>query len=307
MDRIAHPRRYARRKSVSVQQSEFSHMRIRHLLGAGIGALAFAVAATPAAAQDNYGANEFDGFYVGGSVGYTMRDSKSGEVVEFDTNLDGNFNDTVRTTAGADAFSFGFCNGAAAGSTRAAGCDRDRDDIEYYARAGFDKQFGRLVVGVVGEFGKTEMTDSITAFSTTPANYVFTRELDWNAALRARAGLAADRTLFYATGGGAYGKIDRSFSSTNTANSFTFQDDSDHVWGWQAGGGIEQKLGNNFSVGLEYLYSRYDDDDRTIRVGPGTAPATNPFLLVNANGTDFRRGDNRFDFHSVRATAAFRF
>lgn len=31
----------------------------------------------------------------------------------FDTSLDGNFTDTVRTVAGADAFSPGFCGGAA--------------------------------------------------------------------------------------------------------------------------------------------------------------------------------------------------
>lgn len=35
----------------------------------------------------------------------------------FDTNRDGNFNDTVRTTLGANAFSEGFCQGAAQGRT----------------------------------------------------------------------------------------------------------------------------------------------------------------------------------------------
>lgn len=280
-------------------------MTIRTLLGASLGVLAFAAA--PAMAQDSYGVNEFDGFYVGGSIGYTVQNNDVGEFVEFDTNLDGNFNDTVRTAAGADAFSPGFCNGAAISAVPGGTCVKDTDDIEYYAKVGFDKQFGSLVFGVVGEFGKTQIRDSVSAFSTTPANYVFTRELDWNAALRARAGFAADRTLFYATGGGAYAKLDRSFTSTNGANSFTLNQDGDHVWGWQAGGGVEQKLGNNFSIGLEYIYSRYDDDDNTVMVGPGTAPATNPFLLVNAAGTDMRRSDTRFDFHSLRATAAFRF
>lgn len=282
-------------------------MRNLKLLGAGIGALAIA-AASPALAQDSYGENEFSGVYVGGSFGYTVMDSNSDEIVVFDTNRDGNFNDTVRTTAGADAFSTGFCNGQSRGATRAAGCDRHRDGIEYYGKIGFDQQFGSLVVGAVGEFGKSEVRDSVTAFSTTPANYVFNREMDWNAALRLRAGFAADRTLFYATGGGAYAKLDRSFSSTNTANSFTLvEEDGNHVWGWQAGGGVEQKIGSNFSIGLEYLYSRYNDDDSFVEVGRGSAPATNPFLLVNPAGTDMRRTDDRFDFHSLRATAAFRF
>jgi outer membrane immunogenic protein len=40
-------------------------------------------------------------------------------------------------------------------------------------------------------------------------------------------------------------------------------------------------------------------------VTQGTAGATNPFVL--AGGADFRRNTNRFDFHAIRATAAFRF
>ena len=112
-----------------------------------------------------------------------------------------------------------------------------------------------------------------------------------------------DRTVFYATGGGAYAKLDNSFSSSNTANSFTLEGD-DMAWGWQAGGGVEQKIGRNFSIGLEYLYSRYDDSDARVAVGTGTAGATNPFVL--AGGADFRRSSD-FDFHSLRATAAFRF
>lgn len=280
-------------------------MRTKALLGAA-GVLALSLASAPAMAQDGT-VEEFSGFYVGGSVGYTVQNNDVGERVTFDRGSNGSFGETITTAppASLDAFSPGFCNGASSGATNVA-CINDKDDIEYYARAGFDIQSGKFVVGLVGEFGKTEIRDSITAFSTTPASYTMTREIDWNAALRLRAGVVAgDRTLFYATGGGAYAKIDNSFYSIgNSANSFAVVGE-DNAWGWQAGGGVEQKLGSNFSIGLEYLYSRYNDDDNRVRVGAGTAGAANPFVL--AGGADLMRESNRFDFHSLRATAAFRF
>lgn len=275
-------------------------MRMRTLMGATAAALTFVAA--PALAQD--GEAEFDGVYVGGSVGYTVQNNDVGERIDFDAGQDGTFGDSITTSTGADAFSPGFCNGAATGNANVA-CANDKDDIEYHGRIGFDKQMGKIVLGAVGEFGKSEVRDSVTAFSTTPAYYTMTREIDWNAALRLRAGyVAGEKTLFYATGGGAYAKIDHSFTTSNGANSFAVTGDDD-AWGWQAGGGVEQKLGRNFSIGLEYLYSRYDDDDSRVEVGTGSAGATNPFVL--AGGADFRRSDSRFDYHSVRATAAFRF
>lgn len=281
-------------------------MRVRNLLGAGVGAIALA-AAVPAVAQDTMSNDEWSGFYVGGSFGYGVQNNDVDSFVVFDTNRDGEFNDIVRTAAGANAFSTGFCNGAARGSTRApGGCANDRDGIEYFVRAGVDQQMGNLVVGVMGEFGKAEIRDSVTGFSTTPANYIFTRELDWQASIRGRVGFAADKALFYVAGGPAYAKIDHSFSSTNTANSFTQYGD-DMAWGVTGGGGVEVKFAENMSFGLEYMYSRYYDDDSAVTVGPGTAPATNPFLLVNASGTDMRRSDTKFDYHGIRATAAFRF
>lgn len=279
-------------------------MRMRTLLGATAGALTLAVAAAPAYAQDAPSDEEFTGFYVGGSVGYTVQKNDVGESILFDAGRNGSFGDTITTADGANAFAPGFCNGAATSSANIA-CDNDKDDIEYYARLGFDKQMGRVVLGAVAEFGKSEVSDSVSAFSTTPAFYTMTRELDWNAALRARAGYTVGpKTLIYATGGGAYAKIDHKFATSNAENSFELTGD-DKAWGWQAGGGLEQKLGNNVSVGVEYLYSRYDDDGARVNVGTGTAGATNPFVL--AGGADFARSQNKFDFHSLRATAAFRF
>lgn len=275
----------------------------------------FALAATsalalaaPAFAQDADlpDAEPFTGVYVGGSFGYDVQGNDVGERILFDRNGDGRFGDTVTTATGGNAFSPGFCNGAAVSSANGR-CRNDKDDISYSARVGIDQQFDNIVVGVVGEFGKSDIRDSVSGFSTTPASYTMTRELDWVAAVRGRVGYAANTTLFYATSGVAYAKIDNSFATSNTANAFSSRGSSTE-WGYQVGGGIEQKLGRNFSIGLEYLYNQFNGDDYRVRAERGTAPATNPFVLApNTAGTDFRRSDPKFRWSSLRATAAFRF
>lgn len=277
-------------------------MKITHLMAAS--ALAFAMTAVPAFAQE--ADEEWEGAYIGGSFGLAAQNNDRNEGVVFDTNLDNGFGDTVRTTSGADAFSPGFCGGAATGRTPGEGCRGDKDDFEYNIRAGYDSQMGNIVVGFVLEGGKNEAVDRVTAFSTTPANYVFMRELDYTLQARARVGYAARGALFYATGGAAYAKIDNSFTSSNTTNSFT-TNGSTKSWGYSYGGGTEVKIAKNFSLGLEYLYTNYVDDDYVVAVGPGTALVTNPFRIVNANGTNMRRSDSDFDMHNIRLTAAFRF
>lgn len=256
----------------------------------------------------------FDGLYVGGTVGFDAQPSDRGSTVLFDRNLDGTFGDAVVTSTGPNAFAAtaaqpgaGFCNGRATSTGLLTGCTNDKDNISYSGRIGFDKQMGNVVFGIVGEFGKSEVRDSVSAFSTTPASYTLSRKVDYNANLRLRGGYAFDKTLFYATGGGAYAKINSTFETTNVANAFATSGKNDS-WGFVAGGGIEQKLGRHFSIGLEYLYNQYKDGDYRVRVTQGTALANNPFVLApNTAGTDFRRSDDKFRWHSVRATAQFRF
>ncbi|WP_293881805.1 outer membrane protein [Sphingomonas sp.] len=270
-----------------------------------------ALAATPALAQTD-GPAAFDGLYVGGSFGGAAQPNDIGSSILFDRDRNGSFGDTVitaptATPPGANAFSPGFCNGRATSSSPTTGCRNDKDGIEYAARIGFDKQFNHMVFGVVGEFGKAEINDSVSAFSTTPAFYTMTRSLRYNAAVRARVGyVAGDSTLFYATGGGAYGRVRNSFTTSNGSNAFT-TNGSKNAYGYSAGGGVEQKLGEHFSIGLEYIYTDLKDNKARVGVNPGTAGATNPFLLAGAGGTDFRRSDERFRWHSARVTAAFRF
>lgn len=266
------------------------------------GSAALVLAAGQASAQD------WQGPYVGGFAGYGMLATEEDETVRFDTNLDGTYGDTVRTGAGADAFSPGFCDGSPNANNAGAGCEDDKDDGgELGGRIGYDFQAGSFVFGVVGDLGLAEGEDSVTAFSVTPANYSFERRLDYLAAARVRLGVATGRFLPYVTGGYASGSVISTFSSSNTANSFTPAETTDTAEGYQLGGGIETKVASNVSVGVEYMYTDLDVDSHIVRTGPGTAPATNPFLLVNPLGTDFDRTSDSFQRHSFRLTAALRF
>lgn len=279
---------------------------MRPHLKVSLGVLACTIA-TSVSAQDT-DEEYFDGLYVGGAISLDSRTGDSGAVT-FDTDQDGEYGDVVRTGGGTNAFGPGFCDGAAYGPGAAGGCARDDDDLGYGVRIGYDQRIGSSFVGgVLIEGTMSDMKDHVTAFSTTPASYTFTRELDYAVSARGRLGFSPGdgRGLFYVTGGVSYAKMDLGFTTTNGANSFDVTDDGEWVLGGQVGGGAELMLNRNLSIGLEYLYNSYDTDEAFVAVGPGSAGPTNPFLLVSG-GTNMRPADTQFDFHSLRATASFHF
>ncbi|MDK2760517.1 MAG: outer membrane beta-barrel protein [Sphingopyxis sp.] len=269
-------------------------------------AVAASAMAMPAMAQQGRDTSQdFNGPYVSIVGGGTLQGSDRGETLVFDTNRDGTYGDPVTVVGGADAFSPGFCNGAAT-STANTACRNDKDAGEYYARLGFDKRMGNFVVGALIEGGKSHASDSVSGFSTTPASYTMSREADYQGSARLRAGYTpGGGALFYVTGGGAYGRLHNSFATSNGANSFA-DNGKTNGWGYAAGGGAEVMVTNNISLGLEYLYTDLKDNDYVVNVGPGTAPATNPFLL-NGGGTNIQRSSENFRTHSVRGSLSFRF
>ncbi len=269
--------------------------------------------ATPVAAQWN-------GFYLGGFAGLMLQNGDHDETITFDTDLDEEFGDTVRTITGANAFAPGFCPGAATGLTPASECEDDESGFVIGGRAGYDEYFGGVVLGVVGDLSFPEAIDSVSAFSTPPAFYTFTRDLQWMAGLRGKIGVGNDHVLAYATGGLALGRIEHVFATSNITNTFVPSDgdtddtndeeepeaDRDTAWGYQVGGGVELWISNNVSLSAEYLLTTlYDRDDAVIRA-QGPAPAGNPFLLDNRAGTDLRRSDH-FVVHALTLGVVYRF
>ncbi len=265
-------------------------------------ALLCAAGSVPALAQD-----AFTGPYVSVFGGGTKADDNADDRLAFDTDQDGFFNDQVNTATGANAFSPGFCDSSVAGN--APPCGTDSKELEYGARIGYDMRPGGMaLIGTVLEVSRSELSDSTTGFSTTPASYTITREMDYAVSARARIGAVfGESVLAYATGGVSYAAIEQTFTTTNTLNSFNEVNNDDMRWGWQAGGGAEFALTSALSIGAEYLYSDYGDGDYYVEVGRGTAGLTNPFLLVNPTGTDLRSSNDHLRTHSLRASATLRF
>ncbi|GAA0614714.1 outer membrane beta-barrel protein [Brevundimonas kwangchunensis] len=280
---------------------------MKHILPTASLALLMAGVAAPALAQSS---TDWSGPYIGIYGGVIDNNEQAGETLIFDRDFDGDFDDTVFTSGGADAFAPGRCDGAATTNEFAGGCNKDDRGVEAGIRAGYDWQFGNgIVAGVVGEWSAVSLTDTVTSFSSTPANYVFGRELESMAALRARVGFAAGSGLYYVTGGPAYGKIRNTFRTTNTANSFVVQSDEDDADGFQLGAGMEWRLAPGLSLVGEYLYTDLTPGDHVIRVGnTGTTPATNPFILPpNTAGTDMTRSNDSMELHALRIGMNVRF
>lgn len=268
--------------------------------------LLLAGVASPALAQS---APDWSGPYIGiyGAAVENSEDADEGLV--FDRDFDGDFDDTVILNGTTNsAFSPGSCAGNARTQAASGGCISDNTGVEGSVRLGYDMQFGSFVVGAVGELSALDVQDSVTSFSTTPAAYVFTRELETMAALRLRAGFAAGPALYYVTGGAAYAKVDNSFRTTNGANSFTERVNEDDADGYQVGAGLEWRLAPNFSVTGEYLYTDLEPGDYVVRAGPGAAGPTNPFILPpNTAGTDIARGNDSMELHAFKLGMNVRF
>ncbi len=67
----------------------------------------------------------------------------------------------------------------------------------------------------------------------------------WVGTVRGRVGYAADRVLFYATGGGAFGNIESGANGGLVSTTKV---------GWTAGAGIEAAFADNWTARIEYLY-----------------------------------------------------
>jgi outer membrane immunogenic protein len=265
------------------------------------GAVAAVCLSSAALAQEG----EWSGPYVGVQAGALNQPGDKDERLIFDRDLNGRFEDDVMAGAN-NAFSPGFCGGDASRNTNI-GCRPDHESAEVGLRGGYDWQRGNAVFGVVGEVGLVDVSDSVSGFSTTPASYTFTRDANWLAAIRGRVGYGVGPYLVYGTGGYASAEVDHRFTTSNVTNSFT-ERGSDTLSGYQLGVGAERYLTDNWSLGLEYLFTSLKDEDYTVRAGAGTAGPTNPFIAApDTTGTDIRRSHSRFAFNSIRVSASYRF
>lgn len=265
--------------------------------------IAAVLAASLGLAAGTASAQDWTGGYIGlGAGGSTTGHHDDGIV--FDTNLDGSYGDTVPNGSSGDAFSAGGCHGTALGKD---GCVKTKHNGAIGLRAGYDWRTDDIVYGVVAEISNAKIEDGVSAFSSEPNAYTFTRKVSNLSALRGRVGYVGGDWLVYATGGFAWADIGHGFSTTNNLNSFTAGTTKRHS-GYQAGLGVEKAVGDAWRIGVEYLHTSLRDPSPVVRAGPSPNTfASNLFLVTNPQGTDMKRSSDRLRDDSVMLTVAYRF
>ncbi len=155
----------------------------------------------------------------------------------------------------------------------AGGVVRDRFSNGFYGGyAGYNKQFGNLVIGLEGNVNGVGIKSSAGIPAT--GGVLTTRE-GLLASVDGRLGYAFDRTLIYAIGGVAF---------TDTSHSIGAGYLSDNTTGFDVGGGVEYAIFPNWLLRAEYRY--YDFGSKSF---PG--PLVNVAVVP---GTSFSKSDNTF-------------
>lgn len=115
-------------------------------------------------------------------------------------------------------------------------------------QAGYNYQFeNKIVIGGEADF---QWLDFDGSYNTGLEDKV-SAKLKWLSTIRARLGYAHDRTLFYATGGVAIGKLEiTAFEYANDAN---FTGSKQHV-GYTVGAGVEHAITDHLTAKLEYNF-----------------------------------------------------
>jgi outer membrane immunogenic protein len=163
--------------------------------------------------------------------------------------------------------------------------------------AGYNVQTGAFVFGVEGDWNWLGAAAGATATTVCLPPCTFTTSFDvrWLATARVRAGIAADATLFYVTGGAAFGRVVNSAVSVfpPVGPIGTFSQDTTKA-GWTVGAGAERMFGRNWTARAELRYANLGKS--TVTCGPpgacnGGTTYRGEFsnsLLVGLIGVDFK-------------------
>lgn len=198
-----------------------------------------------AAAQSSSSSSDWTGVYIGGYLG-------------------GNFNRSSANTS--TVFnSSGYFAASSVTAINSSGAQKlDPNGFTGGATLGYNYQSGRFLIGAETDFGA--LTGKKTATTTTvypccsPTSFTIAQSVktDWIFTARPRVGVIAGNALFYGTGGLAVTKID--YNARFTDN-FATANESGAInktrAGWTAGGGVEYKVANKWSVKGEYLFADF--------------------------------------------------
>jgi outer membrane immunogenic protein len=218
-------------------------MKFAHTLLAGAASLALLGSANAA--------GTWQGWYAGVNGGYAFTD--------VDSRRD------LTQTAGPGGY-FTFVEAQVEAASRF-GLD-DGDAATGGFQVGYNHDMGAWVLGAELDFNFLNAADSelvTRAYVPGPGTFQTSAkfEQDWLSTLRLKLGFEAGSTLIYVTGGGAAGDVavTQGFGDTFTPVPYAEQQDSETLFGWTAGAGIEMPLSGNTTVKLEYLYVDLGDTD----------------------------------------------
>ncbi|MEA2941867.1 MAG: outer rane immunogenic protein, partial [Bradyrhizobium sp.] len=154
-------------------------------------------------------------------------------------------------------------------------------------QAGYNWQAANWVFGLEADIQGSSQRDNracVLTCNTFAAPFVYAAydaTLPWFGTARGRVGYSVGSTLFYATGGYAYGKVRTKIAADGGFGPVAV-DISNTKGGWTVGGGIETPftflvgvLGNNWTSKTEYLYVDLGTSTGAFTVPGAVGPASN--------------------------------
>jgi outer membrane immunogenic protein len=170
-------------------------------------------------------------------------------------------------------------------------------------QAGCNWQSDTIVYGLEGDFdyfrstpqflnGTATLSDGTTSFT---VSQVLTTS--YLATLRPRLGVAADRNLFYITGGAAFTKASytQTYADAAVPPGAGIATGSKSLVGWTAGAGWEYAWTDHWVLRLEYLFTSF----------PGSVNATG--VITAADGNNPLQGSANLVVQIARAGVNFKF
>ena len=175
----------------------------------------------------------------------------------------GTANGRRRCPAGGNSFSNANDNGGIIGAT-----------------FGANFQTGAFVFGIEGDWDYSGMNTGTSSAACAVIGTCQTGN-NWLSTLRGRAGFAADRVLFYGTGGGIFANMQTALNGITTT----------HIQaGWTAGLGVEYAFTQNITAKVEYLYAQIGAG--TLQCTTGPCGGTTIPVSVSLNESLIRAGIN---------------
>lgn len=136
---------------------------------------------------------------------------------------------------------------------------------------GYNLQLNQFVAGIEGDIEGTGISRTFS-----PGGVVYDTSVSAQGSIRARLGVAFDRVLLYATGGGEFAGFDTTVTAIGSDQT------SQTRAGWTVGGGIEYAVTPNWSIRAEYRYADFGDFTQPTPFTFGLASAVNHHETENA-------------------------